>query len=283
MKSLFNNLSTYYWNTIQERQSISDLVHRDSWIDALIHYCNYAFERAGSPTIYRKAAKEAFRRNLNWLDDRKRWSSDIENRIFETFTQVCKESFLENYNLKNNPMRPSGGGQISMIRFAWYETEDKSITNWASTRIDNDELLSAFEKLRKIRGVGSKISSFYLRDIYILSGNTNRNIRDRHLLQPIDVWTRRAARCFLDDENASDKQCAEFLIEYEDNIGILNGSLNIAFWVLGSQIAEDEKTFVELVQGIKQGNRNSLRRQLAEKISNEREWIAFLETVHNGL
>ena len=182
MESLFNNLNAYYWSTIQERQNISDLVHRDSWIDALIHFCSYAFERAGSPITYPKSAKEAFRRKRDWLNDREHWSSDIESKIFETFTQVCKESLLENYNLKNNPMGPSDGDKISMIHFAWYETEDETIAKWAATCIEKDELSSAFKKLKKIRGVGDKISSFYLRDIYILSGNVNRSIRDRYLL-----------------------------------------------------------------------------------------------------
>jgi len=283
MESLFKHLNTYYWNTIQERQSISDLIDGVAWIDALMHFCNYAFERAGSPSIYRKSAKEAFRVNRDWLENRERWSIDIENKIFETFIQVCKDNYLENYNLKNNPMSSSNGGQLSMIRFAWYETENNSIASWAATCINNDDLSIAFEKLRKIRGVGSKISSFYLRDIYILSGNTNRNIRDRHLIQPIDVWTRRAARCFLNDQDASDEKCATFLTEYEDNIGMLSGSLNIALWVLGSQIAEDEKTFIEFVQDIKREDRNSLKNRFASKISDEREWLVFLETVHDGI
>lgn len=283
MESLFKNLNTYYWNNIQERQSISDLIDQDSWIDALIHFCDYAFERAGSPTIYREAAKEALRKNRGWLEDCERWSTDIENRIFQSFKQVCMENDFENYNLKNNPMSPSNGGQISMIRFGWYETQDKSLANWAATCIENDDLLSAFEKLKRIRGVGSKISSLYLRDICVLSGNANRNIRDRYLLQPIDVWTRRAARYLIDDKEASDKKCAEFLTEFEDNIGILNGSLNIALWVLGSQIAQNKKTFVEFLKGIKQQDRSGLKRKLAEKILEEKAWLTILKTIHDGL
>jgi len=48
-------------------------------------------------------------------------------------------------------------------------------------------------------------------------------------------------------------------------------------------IGQESNVDLTPLQGIKQGNRNSLRRQLAEKISNEMEWITFLETIHNGL
>ena len=283
MEALFSILITYYWNTIQERTSISDLIDDEAWVDSLIHFCNYAFERAGSPSIYRNSAKEALRVNRAWLKDRERWSDDIESNIFETFTRVCMESDLENYNIKNNPMSPSDGGQLSMLRFAWYEAKNMSIAGWAATCINNDDLSNAFQKLKQIRGIGNKIASFYLRDIYILSGNSSRNIRDRHLIQPIDVWTRRAAQCFLNNKDASDEECATFLVNYEDKKGMQNGSMNIALWVLGAQIAEDEKTFIEFVQDIKRSDHDSLKNRFATKIADEREWLSFLEAVHNGI
>lgn len=283
MESLFNHLNTYYWNSIQERQDLSDLIDSDTWIDGLIHFCNYAFERAGSPSIYRESAKEAFEQCREWLDVRERWSIAPERKIYEVFIQACNKNKLEKYNLKNNPMGPSNGGQLSMIRFAWYETENSSIAGWAATCIKNDDLLNAFEKLKKIRGVGNKIASFYLRDIYILLGNANKTLRNSHLIQPIDTWTRRASRLLLNDKDASDEKCAAFLIEYENKIGIINGSLNIAIWVLGSQIAEDEKTFNEYIYDIKRKDSNSLKNRLADKIEEEREWLNFLETIHSGI
>jgi len=283
MESLFIYLNNYYWNSIQERQDLSDLIGSDAWIDALIHFCNYAFERAGSPSIYRESAKEAFEQCREWLDDRERWSINLEIKIYEAFIQACNNNKLEKYNLKNNPMGPSYGGQLSMIRFAWYETENSSITGWAATCIMNDEFLNAFDKLKKIRGIGNKIASFYLRDIYILSGYVNRSYRNRHLIQPIDTWTRRASRLLLNDKHASDEKCAACLIEYEDEIGIINGSLNIAIWVLGSQIAEDEKTFNQYIQDIIRKDSSSLKNRLADRIAKEREWLSFLETIHNEI
>jgi hypothetical protein len=286
MKPLFkilNDLNEHYWTTLQKRHSISDLIDQDSWIDALIHFCSYAFERAGSPATYREAAEKAFKQNQGWLEKRNHWSDNIEQKIWETFTDECNKNGLENYNVKNNPMSPSDGEQISMVHFAWHETEYQSIAKWAANCIKNDNLESAFEKLKKIRGVGSKIASFYLRDIYILSGNANRNIRDRHLLQPIDVWTRRAAQCLLSDQNASDQECAKFLIDYEDKLEMSNGTSNIAFWVLGSQIADDEKTFVNFVEGIKQNNPDPLKGQLEKMISEWEEWLTLLEKIHDAL
>ena len=64
---------------------------------------------------------------------------------------------------------------------------------------------------------------------------------------------------------------------------VASGLSNIAFWVLGSRIAENEKTFEEYLEAIKQGNRDTLRRLLTGKIDYERKWLTLLETVHDTL
>jgi len=176
-------------------------------------------------------------------------------------------------------MGPSTGDPISLIYFAWYEANNTSVTGWALNLIENDNLQNAFKSLKKIRGVGDKISSFYLRDMYILSGYNNINIQNRHLLQPIDIWTRRAAQILSRDHHATDRNYAEVLITLEDEFGMVTGASNIGFWVLGSQIAEDEKTFTNFVQCIKDRNRNRLRTLLNNKITEQRKWLKFLETI----
>lgn len=279
MRQLLDALNSYYWDSIQEKKTLDDLTSSDAWVSSLIHFCNYAFERQGSPAVYRESAKEAFRQNRQWLDDRERWSDAIESRLFDSFTVLCRENYIENLNLKNNPMRPSTGDLLSLIYFAWHETNETSITGWALNSIRNDSLRNSFKSLKKIRGVGDKISSFYLRDIYILSGCHNRNIQNKHLLQPIDIWTRRAARILSTDHEAPDGRCAEILIDLEDELDMVTGASNIAFWVLGSQIAEDEKTFTDFVQSIRDRNENRLNTLLNNKISEQREWLCFLETL----
>lgn len=279
MRNLFVALNSYYWNSIQERNTLEDLTSSDSWISSLIHFCNYAFERQGSPVVYRESAKKTFRRNREWLENRETWSNDIEVQVFSTFSELCKDSGL---NEKNNPMTPTKKGKgslISLIYFAWNETKRASITRWTLNSLQSDNLKKAFKCLKKIRGVGDKISSFYLRDIYILSGYNKTNLQNRHLLHPIDRWTRRAARILSRDNTAPDKKCAEILIDLEDELGIVTGVSNVAFWVLGSQIAEDEKTFTDLVQSIRDRNRTRLSTLLSKKISEQREWLFFLETL----
>lgn len=108
--------------------------------------------------------------------------------------------------------------------------------------LDNN-LKEVFDSIKSIRGVGNKIASFYLRDIYMLSPHHIKNLDSKHLLQPIDVWTRRAGRIIKSDSNATDKQCAEALLEIEEKYGLIAGSSNVAFWVFGAKIAENEDTF----------------------------------------
>ena len=115
--------------------------------------------------------------------------------------------------------------------------------------------------------------------MYILSGYNNRKIQNRHLLHPIDIWTRRAAQILSRDHHATDRKCAEVLITLEDEFGMVTGASNIGFWVLGSQIAEDEKTFTNFVQSIRDRNRKRLKILLNTKITEQREWLNFLETL----
>lgn len=279
MESFFNTLNSYYWDNIQERQNLSDLIDPDSWINSLIHFCNYAFERAGSPAVYREAAIEALQDNYKWLENRERWGTGIENRIFESFKEACGRRYISKYNEKLNPLSTIEGNYISLLNFAWNVADEKSLTKWAIDLISADEIRNTFDSLRRIRGIGDKIASFYLRDLCILTNQPSGTFRDVYLLQPIDVWTERAARLLLNNTHATKRQCAQALIDLENELGLSPGVSNIGFWVFGAKIVDGISTYIEAVKAISERNRINLRNIVMRQITEEREWLMFLESL----
>lgn len=93
----------------------------------------------------------------------------------------------------------------------------------------------AFDRLDRVRGVGPKIASFFLRDVAVwFKINPPRN---RELLQPIDVWVRRyvtrqtGAAVQSSDLLAAQWICANSAVPEEANQGL---------WYFSSQIASSE-------------------------------------------
>ncbi len=153
------------------------------------------------------------------------------------------------------------------------------MAGWALDLLLKNDLKTAFYSLKKIRGIGSKIAPFYLRDIFILSQNHNLpNLDDKFLLHPIDVWTRRAGKILLNNQDdATDKQCADALIQLEQELSLIYGYSNIAFWVFGALIAEDNDMFGKAVQAIARRNEQELKDVVDVIVDSEKDWLRVLE------
>jgi len=283
MDSFFTYFNDYYWDSIQKRNNLDDIISPSEWVSSLINFCNYAFERRGSPSAYRTSAIEAYEQNRQWLDSRQNWSQAMETTLFNSFMAECNRSFITNYNERLNPMAPSYGNLISLINFAWNEVGNDSVTGWALNLICSDDIRTAFNGLKRIRGVGDKIASFYLRDIYALSVFHDNEMQDKDLLQPIDVWTERAGKILLNNNNATPSQCADALMHLEDDLELLTGESNIAFWVFGSIVTDDILKFNDAVSAISARNVNNLRNVIDSIINEERSWLTFLESLSEDL
>jgi hypothetical protein len=260
IKDFINNLNRYYWEIIQEENYPDGLKLPDKRVDSLIHFCGYAFEWSGGPKIYQDAAKDVFDKNRVWLEETD-WSNEIEKELWESFKNYCIKNKSGKkkvkFNKKHNPMyfSPENRELISLVKFSFLETNGEPISQWALNLIENNDLPTAFESLKKIRGVGDKIASFYLRDIYLLSNKKYKiNPKDRYLLQPIDIWTRRAGRVLMGKPDLKDKLkdrlYAEALSDFEDAFKLAHGSSNAAFWVFGSQFTGNETVFAQIVKAI---------------------------------
>lgn len=85
--------------------------------------------------------------------------------------------------------------------------------------------------MSQVRGVGSKIASFFLRDValrYGLAPPTNR-----WLLQPVDLWVKRFTARLDPDRGASNRAVAEWVVAHSEAPELANAGL----WYFGARIA----------------------------------------------
>ncbi len=105
----------------------------------------------------------------------------------------------------------------------------------ARSEVAAGRVRDAFESLDRVRGIGPKIASFFLRDVAVRF--SIEPLQDRELLQPIDVWVRRYVRQAtgatvpVGDALAAQWICANSAAPEAANQGL---------WYFASQIASSE-------------------------------------------
>jgi len=268
-KDLFKLLVKDYWENIQGLNAKTFAGLKEQWFEALIHLKNYAYERnvSGAASVYREIADKALgNKALGNLETRKNWSGDLEKRVWDNFKNECKKRKILP-NKKVNPLRPSNPSndeKRSIVKFVWDINNDRTVAAWAFRMISENKIKEAHDKLKTIWGVGDKIASFYLRDIFWLghelepkSENTLDNL---HLLQPVDIWIERAAKA-LGHHNNSKESIAEFICSFEKENDLPIGGGNIGFWMLGSQYVDSDE-FEEVVKSITHKSQNASKHAL---------------------
>lgn len=260
LKDIFQLLIQDYWGNIQERESLTGLSEECNWYDALIHFKNYAYERnmTGAISRYQQIADIV----LEPLRNRERWSASIEETIWDNFKDQCAISDIK-HNEQVDPLKPSEGNKKSLEKFVWDLTDDENTTIavWAFNMLSQNQLKGAHRQLKRVWGIGDKIASFYLRDIFWLGSNLSpteplTEIDDLHLIQPVDIWVERAAKAIGCKEESKTK-IATAILSFEHELSLPPGGGNIALWMLGSNYVRDKDDFDSVVSAITNSSENS--------------------------
>jgi hypothetical protein len=230
-------------------------------VDALKHFLSgYAFERQRAPALYREAAPKAVEQYRTDLQRTGDWMK-IRPCICQCFISQCEEEDVvpsDSYNLFG---RPSRKGKKSIIEIVSpIRTCGRSLAKWMRDLLDDGAITTASKELPKIRGIASKMAAFYLRDISTLAKLDLSSLgpKELRLLQPIDIWTRRAATCLAQRDKLTESQCRDELIKFEKANSLRPGQANIAFWVLGARILKTEGRFSHVVNEIRCGRRSEV-------------------------
>ena len=263
---------------------------------------HYAYERQGAAAAYPKIAlkciDERYEGGDKWriptkIDAKKLWKNykDIAKKEFKL---IKKDKETGNVTAKvnelRNPMHENKGviDKLASKNISNIAVHVRDLLIAGKTR-QAYEFFIGGKKIIKIRGIGDKIASFYLRDIVYLAPNLNEkdiSNSELHLLQPIDTWLVQALKIlFPDDEKELEKDITNnptLRKKYQNRIvelcresDVLSISFNQGAWVLGSQIAGEFETFKRAL------TRNNSAKKIIEEHIKEKE--RYLQEVQNVL
>lgn len=205
----------------------------DIWDSLAIFLEGYAFERQGRKPDYSHAAVDTV--NAYRRDDRSIQKKD-NNRIWERFSNSLNNRKL---NKKNNPLCRIHGRKLSLVDVVLkYEMANSTFSEFLKNSIEQEKtVLNAHKVLcEEIRGIGTKIASFYLRDLVAVTKINLSETDYRHLLQPVDIWVRRVVTNIQRNPKIKDGKIPDFIVTNSEQPELVN----MGMWYFGSQIAACE-------------------------------------------
>ncbi len=212
---------------------------------------NYAYERQGSAAAYSKIAFKCvsirYQNGNNWSapskDDAKNLWKNYKDIAKKEFNLIGKDKKTGNEKIKVNELRnPMNKDKGVIDKLA--SNKISNIAIYIRDLVSNGNTNQAYEFMKSIRGIGEKISPFYLRDIVYLTNLDEKDISDLHLLQPIDTWLEQTLKILFNSDIPKKLQEKQKLIAdlcKESEVSSI--SFNQGAWVLGSQIAGEFETF----------------------------------------
>jgi len=262
MKHL-KGISEIYWKSICALD-IYGKTEEDAQRSITTFISGYAYERQGAPKAYPKIANKIisqyFNRKIN------------NNDALSNFEKECKKIGIGS-NRTNNIFFKNKG-KITILDFM-YGIDNIAIEKWVKTCIEHGKISDAHSEMCKIRGIGEKIASFYIRDI-VYKYSLEKIVKSKkHLIHPIDIWVRRAGQIILKDWNKTDYKIRKFLVESAEEWKITNAELNAGLWILGGYLCKNQTEFESAIK-----NPNIIKDLIRERIKiNENERKALKSTL----
>ena len=218
------------------------------WDSLGLFLVGYAFERQGRSGNYAPAAADV-------IDELK------GDNLTPTIALVAWEDFKGrlggvNLNESNNPMAPQKTSFKKGTKS--YTTENVSAVQMVGaipeplavhllSLMSEGRTNDAHVLLRTVNGVGSKIASFFLRDLAWFAGTFPDE--NRELLQPVDTWVRRSAQLVTaSGGKVSDREIAATIVSMSISAGVVPEQVNMGMWMFGALVAGSDYRFR---QGVK--------------------------------
>jgi hypothetical protein len=101
----------------------------------------------------------------------------------------------------------------------------------ARRAIADDRVSDVHTEVCRVRGVGRKLASFFLRDVALRFGLAPDT--DRWLLQPVDLWVRRFTELLNLERGMSVRAVAEWVVAHSETPELANAGM----WYFGARIA----------------------------------------------
>jgi hypothetical protein len=234
---------------------------------------NYAYERQGRaqayPEIAKQTIKKVFQGRLETV------SSNQSVKAWAIYSEIAPRDYNGlRTNPSHNPMNSDNGVLTAMAR-----QRISNIANHVRVLIKDGNTKTAHTFIDDIRGIGTKIASFYLRDIAYWGGLDESQIRDQFYLQPLDTWLDQTYSILMKPKKrATLEEKQKTLVELCEQAGCSPIAFNQGAWIVGSQIAGEYGTFKKIAFGEAE-SKKSIKSYLEE----QRSFISEIEKVINKI
>lgn len=220
----------------------------DIWDSLSIFLEGYAFERQGRRPDYFYAGVDALLYCKQQNNNNFTWITNNINIIWHKFSKLLNNQGL---NPKNNPLYPSTnpnnlqriGNRLSIIEIVLQNKivdQDLTFASYLQHQIQlTNNIQNAFNFITRIRGIGNKIASFYLRDLVDVNLIDLRNVQNREFLQPVDIWVERTIR-ILSNQNLNKVAIAKWIVDNSLMNNLNPEHVNMGIWFFCSQIIISE-------------------------------------------
>ncbi len=229
--------SSYYSKYYLEEDKVDEqFVNKKKAV--MIFLSKYAHERQGAATAYPEIAQSVVEEKIDFS---KKITENDAVQCWDAYKKIAKEKYNNlGLNELRNPMNVEGG-LISQLA----SKQIGNLANYCSILINNNQILEAHNFMMSIRGIGTKIASFYLRDIAFLKGCDEKILNNVYLLQPIDTWIDQIGYILFGE--LSTKNLQKNIVRACNENGISSLKFNQGAWVIGSQFALNFETFKKIL------------------------------------
>jgi len=236
MLEMFSELSvifkTYYQDPIWSKYKKDDAAN--------LFIAGYAFEHQGRSPSFSPAAIDAI--------EKAKGSTDFAANVWENFSK----SVNKNSANKINPLCHSLCNSENEKKCIWCALDSKNILLDSKRDLESGDIKNAWGRLQRIRGVGPKIASLFLRDVavwYNIDENLKQSDGERWRLQPIDIWIRRIVE--LRSPDMQDKRYEDVAKWIVENCEKPEHS-NQGMWYFGARIVGSEMLLDRSLQDMDQ-------------------------------
>lgn len=219
----------------------------DAWEAVGLFLDGYAFARQGARPDYSHVGVDVV------LELGRRGQSVTDKNTTElAWRNFCSRLNEQKLNRANNPLCPQGTGyerktgsavthSRSIIEFVCSVSEtgfQPNIVVLARTGLELDRAESVHSMIGEINGIGSKIASLFLRDVAVFYDLFPS--KERHLLQPVDVWVRRTCDQLMSQLNtniADIEEIQRWILQGSLRADVRPEAVNEGIWYFSSQVA----------------------------------------------
>ena len=271
---------------ISDSEYIDQLENENGYLALRIFVKNYAYERQGRARAYPRIAVDCISEYFNNGDS---WDIPTEEDAKEIWMEY-KKLAKEKYNLvekdEQNQLRIKVNEDRNPLNYdkgiikIMAQNKIKNIALFVLDKFKENKTKNAYDFfVNKVRGIGEKISSFYLRDIADkglekkLLYNENE-ITDLYLLQPIDTWVNQVTKIVFDQDIKDRAEKQRKIVEICTSAGISTINFNQGAWILGNQLAGDFGSLKKVLN-----NKKKLLKVIEKKVEKLNDYSRILKNI----